>query len=416
MIIVVVVDDCAKNPNNFHKATFLAIATRQRNSTHHFTQLFLLGPSSSPQKIPMFSSATASYSMWRSEMGGNHRSSTFIIVAIVLTTTTLNLILLPSPVSSFVLRPSPPRAMSAYATTTTTTTTTTSLYVSRKDRYSSTIINRSRDSAGHHHRRGRRPFATAASDTAIITKKKGSGAMEDHWSDLWQPESSNNNHQRVSSSSSGVGVIIPIQNEIDIALLQRHLIEGIIEHQTLLDSVYQHDVESQSHATKLIPQQQSSSSSSSSSYAVGVIEDASIQTTTTTTTQTKSTTTIIPMLSDVWKARLLLLLSAALYGTNFTLVKSIDDIPGMSVGLASTFRFGFAALVMLPLLFTPSLEDEEHTSIMTLTGEEPTTTTTTRLSIIVAGMEIGLYNSIGYLFQAEGLKTTTASKVRDYYM
>jgi hypothetical protein len=33
-------------------------------------------------------------------------------------------------------------------------------------------------------------------------------------------------------------------------------------------------------------------------------------------------------------------------------------------------------------------------------------------------MEIGLYNSIGYLFQAEGLKTTTASKVRrerNYY-
>ena len=118
------------------------------------------------------------------------------------------------------------------------------------------------------------------------------------------------------------------------------------------------------------------------------------------------------MLSDVWNARLLLLLSAALYGTNFTLVKSIDDIPGMSVGLASTFRFGFAALVMLPLLFTP-LEDEEHTSIMTLAGEP---TTTTRRSIIVAGMEIGLYNSIGYLFQAEGLKTTTASKVRDYYM
>jgi drug/metabolite transporter (DMT)-like permease len=120
------------------------------------------------------------------------------------------------------------------------------------------------------------------------------------------------------------------------------------------------------------------------------------------------------MLSDVWNARLLLLLSAALYGTNFTLVKSIDDIPGMSVGLASTFRFGFAALVMLPLLFTP-LEDEEHTSIMTLAVEQPTTTTTRR-SIIVAGMEIGLYNSIGYLFQAEGLKTTTASKVRDYYM
>ena len=49
---------------------------------------------------------------------------------------------------------------------------------------------------------------------------------------------------------------------------------------------------------------------------------------------------------------------------------------------------------------------------MTSAGEP--ITTTSRLSIIVAGMEIGLYNSIGYLFQAEGLKTTTASKVREY--
>lgn len=42
--------------------------------------------------------------------------------------------------------------------------------------------------------------------------------------------------------------------------------------------------------------------------------------------------------------------------------------------------------------------------------EEPS-----RLSAGLAGMEIGLYNSIGYIAQAVGLRTTTASKVRLYY-
>lgn len=329
-------------------------------------------------------------------MGGHH-SSTITIVVIVLTATVT--LLLPSPASSFVVQQVPEvqpvtrttmpmtlrsssmrlvssQVMSSYPTT----TTTTSLYVSRKDRYSRTIINRSLPgSTSHHHHH------TATSDTL----KKG-GALEDHWSDLWQEPAAYISHHQHASSASAV-TIIPIQNEIDIALLQRHLIEGIIEHQTLLDSVYQH-VEQPSH-TNLTPQQQSSS--------VEGIEDALIQTT------SASKSTIIPVVSDVWKARLLLLLSAALYGTNFTLVKTIDDIPGMSVGLASTFRFGFAALVMLPLLFTP-LDEELTSSIMTLAAEEPTT----QMSIIFAGMEIGLYNSIGYLFQAEGLKTTTASKVR----
>ena len=131
---------------------------------------------------------------------------------------------------------------------------------------------------------------------------------------------------------------------------------------------------------------------------------------------------MISILSDVWKARLLLLLSAALYGTNFTIVKSIDDIDGMSVGMASTLRFGFAALAMLPLLFAPidaelKLAAKERrdgggggvaTNGNALSGlwEEPT-----RLSAGLAGMEIGLYNSVGYLAQAVGLKTTTASKV-----
>lgn len=132
--------------------------------------------------------------------------------------------------------------------------------------------------------------------------------------------------------------------------------------------------------------------------------------------------------SDAWKARFLLLLSAALYGTNFTLVKSLNE--SMSVGISSTLRFGFAALVMLPQLLKPIDEElkaivkerkksnasenhgyvhnKESGALNTIKQllDEPT-----RLSAGLAGIEIGLYNSVGYISQAIGLKTTTASKV-----
>ncbi len=150
----------------------------------------------------------------------------------------------------------------------------------------------------------------------------------------------------------------------------------------------------------------------------------------------KTTSFVYPIvLSDTWKARLLLLLSAALYGTNFTMVKNLDDI--MPVGISSTIRFGFAALVMLPLLIRP-LADElakerRRIKITRDTGEKRSISSSSsgridddrienvifqfleepsRLSVGLAGMEIGLYNSIGYIAQAVGLRTTTASKVR----
>lgn len=136
-----------------------------------------------------------------------------------------------------------------------------------------------------------------------------------------------------------------------------------------------------------------------------------------------STTTSSPIINEVWAARLLLLLSAALYGTNFTMVKSLDE--SLSVGMASTLRFGFAALVMLPWLFAPidpaliegaktkkianvgTISDAGKRNIVVqFLGEEPT-----RSTVGLAGMEIGLWNSVGYIAQAVGLKTIPASKV-----
>ena len=122
---------------------------------------------------------------------------------------------------------------------------------------------------------------------------------------------------------------------------------------------------------------------------------------------------------EVWIARLLLLLSAALYGTNFTFVKSLDE--SLSVGLSSTLRFGFAALFMLPWLLAPI--DEELKAMAqeklqkcrnefdVMNWEMPT-----RLTAGLAGMEIGMYNAIGYISQAVGLKTIPANKVSLYFI
>ena len=141
---------------------------------------------------------------------------------------------------------------------------------------------------------------------------------------------------------------------------------------------------------------------------------------------TKQSSPVPFILTSVWKTLFLLLLSAALYGTNFTMVKSLND--SMSVGISSTLRFGFAALVMLPWLFVPidgelkvlakerrengilakdddGVEGGETVGLFEF-GED-----LTRLSVGLAGMEIGVYTSVGYIAQAVGLKTTTASKV-----
>jgi len=94
-------------------------------------------------------------------------------------------------------------------------------------------------------------------------------------------------------------------------------------------------------------------------------------------------------MTDILKARLLLLCAAALYGTNFSLVKLMGDT--MPVGVSSTLRFGLAALFTFPWLMEDVYQD-------------------TALASACLGFEVGLWNSIGYVSQAVGLETTPASK------
>ena len=96
-------------------------------------------------------------------------------------------------------------------------------------------------------------------------------------------------------------------------------------------------------------------------------------------------------------------------------VKQLDEI--IPVGVSSTLRFGLAAFAMLPLLVAP-LSDEFLNNIKNTAGDNKATTTyafmePSRLSVGLAGMEIGLWNSIGYISQAIGLRTTAASTVRE---
>jgi len=201
---------------------------------------------------------------------------------------------------------------------------------------------------------------------------------------------------------------LDLEESYGLVLLEQELLEGYIAHQ---DIALQDDLNTKNNLLDLEEKYKLVSKPSETNIEQDtIITQEPISTSTT-------PSSIIPVLSDVWKARLLLLLSAALYGTNFTMVKSLND--SMSVGMSSTLRFGFAAVAMLPWLFAP-IDDELKASAsdrnsdvgqksnilsqLTQLMEEPS-----RLSVALTGMEIGTYAAIGYIAQAAGLKTTTAS-------
>lgn len=96
---------------------------------------------------------------------------------------------------------------------------------------------------------------------------------------------------------------------------------------------------------------------------------------------------------DAFWARSLVLCAATLYGTSFSFVKLLGETAPMPPGLTSTIRFGLAALVACPCVCVSF-------------GERKAT----ERAAIAAGLEVGLWNSIGYIAQAVGLETTMASK------
>ena len=115
--------------------------------------------------------------------------------------------------------------------------------------------------------------------------------------------------------------------------------------------------------------------------------------------------------SETWKARLLVLATAALYGTNFTIVKIIQEqLPSPT---STSLRFTMASLATLLFLlpFTSySNIPVTNRSVVKKSSERALTSWGNIPPVVLTGMEVGLYNAMGYIFQASGLETVDASK------
>ena len=97
---------------------------------------------------------------------------------------------------------------------------------------------------------------------------------------------------------------------------------------------------------------------------------------------------IPPDQQPVWTARAILLTVSAFYGTNFGCVKLLGD--ALDPGLAAALRFVIAFSVFSPSLWKVAKSNP---------------------SLILGGLEIGVYNSIGYWTQANALRTSSSSTV-----
>lgn len=112
-----------------------------------------------------------------------------------------------------------------------------------------------------------------------------------------------------------------------------------------------------------------------------------------------------PILNKVWQSRLMVLFAAALYGTNFTAIKILDENIPTSVG--PVFRFALAALVTLPFVFIGKETSDEDFDGASYSKD--LSRFDKSYGAIIGGMEIGLWNTIGYLSQAKALETIPAS-------
>eukprot|EP00979_Chaetoceros_neogracilis_P001046 scaffold191_cov273-Chaetoceros_neogracile.AAC.61 len=124
-------------------------------------------------------------------------------------------------------------------------------------------------------------------------------------------------------------------------------------------------------------------------------------------------------LSAVWQARILLMIAAALYGTNFTFVKVLND--NVPVEFGTFLRFALAAVVTMPWLFQRNKSSNEpinaiDSSIEQVSNSEAINAVDSSIEllsngngVLLGGLEVGIWNAIGYFSQAVGLETTPAS-------
>jgi drug/metabolite transporter (DMT)-like permease len=104
--------------------------------------------------------------------------------------------------------------------------------------------------------------------------------------------------------------------------------------------------------------------------------------------------------------RFLILLASAIYGTNFFLVKMMDDV--LPTSISATLRFGLAAAVVTSVVLRQEVQADKNE--MEMVVKSPEQMEQERNRALWAGMEIGFWYCIGYICQAEGLQTVAAGK------
>lgn len=113
---------------------------------------------------------------------------------------------------------------------------------------------------------------------------------------------------------------------------------------------------------------------------------------------------------DILIARALILGAAALYGTNFAFVKTLIVSENMSVGAMTSLRFFLASLFTCYWLLPSSSSSSASSSSDTDENIVENKSDDLGTKAIVAGLEIGVWNAIGYIGQAVGLQTMDAGK------
>mmetsp|Transcript_7017 Transcript_7017/g.14944 ORF Transcript_7017/g.14944 Transcript_7017/m.14944 type:complete len:211 (-) Transcript_7017:238-870(-) len=95
--------------------------------------------------------------------------------------------------------------------------------------------------------------------------------------------------------------------------------------------------------------------------------------------------------------RIMILIAAAIYGTNFATVKLLDG--SIPLSISASFRFGVASIVLSALVIGKEKDDVDP-----MIKKE-------RNLAYWSGAEVGIWHGVAYLAQAEALHTIAAGKV-----
>lgn len=101
---------------------------------------------------------------------------------------------------------------------------------------------------------------------------------------------------------------------------------------------------------------------------------------------------------DVWTGRMLVMAAAAMYGTNFPLVKMLDE--SLPSAVSASLRFVLAAVLVSTVVLT-----NEDKAADTIIEKE-------RFDSTIRGMEVGAWYCAGFICQALALQSVEAGKVR----